>query len=454
MYSESQCFVELAEDPDARSEDFANCPLPQSMAAVTLHRDEADMFEGQSFWEKDPRRSLHYEEVPVPELGPGEVLVGVMASAVNFNNVWSSVFEPASGFKYLGDFSKLRPQNRKHNQNFHIIGGDAAGVIVRVHPSVSQWKPGDRVTIHGAVVDVEKPEVFNDAVQDPHGRAWGFETNYGAFAHYTVVQEHQLLPKAEHLSWEEAASMNLVTSTAYRMLVSRNGARMCQGDNVLIWGAAGGLGCVAIQLVRNGGGIPIAVVSSEKKAEVVRRLGCERVIVLHREPGKELFVDEHGMTKGRQILRLKAQIRRLTGGEDCDIVFEHTGRATFAASVALAKTGGKIVTCGSTSGYNHVFDNRYLWQTVKSIIGSHGANYHEAMQSTRLICKGMVNPVLSDVYTLDHTADAICRIHAGSQVGKLGILNMAPREGMGIRDREMRERIGEDRINILRGCAA
>jgi crotonyl-CoA reductase len=203
---------------------------------------------------------------------------------------------------------------------------------------------------------------------------------------------------------------------------------MKQGDNVLIWGATGGLGSIAIQIVHNGGGIPVGIVSSKKKAAVAKKLGCE----------------------GRQILRLKARIRRLTGGEDCDIVFEHTGRSTFAASLGVAKIGGKIVTCGSTSGYDHVFDNRYLWQTVKTIIGSHGANYHEAMLAARLICKGMLTPLLSEVFPLEKTADAISKIHAGKQVGKLGILNLAPEEGMGIRNRVLREQIGEKRINILR----
>lgn len=450
MRSVCETLVQMIEDPKATADDFANAPLPESMPAVTLHRDEQEMFAGQAFRDKDPRRSLHFEEVPLPEPEHGEVLVAVMASAVNFNNVWSAIFEPAPGFSYISDFARMRDTHQKHNQNFQIIGGDAAGVVVRAHPSVNQWKPGDRVTLHGGVFDVEEPVVFSDAVQDPHARAWGFETNYGAFAYFTVVQQHQLLPKAEHLSWEEAASMNLVSSTAYRMLVSPNGASMRQGDNVLIWGAAGGLGSIAIQMVRNGGGVPIGVVSSNEKADAARKIGCERVITLRRTPGAELFLDENGRTRGRQILRLKAQIRRLTGGEDCDIVFEHTGRSTFAASVGVAKTGGKIVTCGSTSGYDHVFDNRYLWQTVKSIIGSHGANYHEAMQAVRLICKGMITPVLSEVFPLRRTAEAVGKMHAGGQIGKLGILNMAPEEGMGIRDRELRERVGEKRINVLR----
>ena len=445
-----QQLLDLTESEHAASDDFANAPLPETMSALTVHREETDLFRGLRFAEKDPRRSLHYEEVPIPDVGPNEVLVGVMASALNFNNVWSSLFEPSPGFNYIGEYAKYCPNNAKHNVDHHVLGTDGAGVIVRVGSAVTRWKPGDRVMIFGPTCDVASPEVFDDEIRDPHLVAYGFETNFGSFADFTLVREHQLLPKPEHLTWVEAASMTLVATTTYRMLVSKNGAQMVQGDNVLIWGASGGLGMFAIQFVLNGGGIPIGVVSSEEKAEVIRKLGCERVIVLPRTPGEERFIDEHGRTKNRQILRLKAQIRRLTDGEDPDVVFEHTGRSTFAASVAVARAGGRIVTCGSTSGYDHVFDNRYLWQTVKHIIGSHAANYYEAVQTARLICKGFLCPTLSDVFPLAEGAEAFHRLHKGTHVGKLGFLNIAPDENMGIRNPELRERLGEARINMFR----
>lgn len=450
MKPELKHILDLVESERSVSGDFANAPLPDAMRALTVHRDETNLFQGLSFIEKDPRRSLHFEEVPLPEVGPHEVLVAVMASALNFNNVWSSLFEPAPGFNYLGEYAKYSPHNAKHNVDHHVLGTDGAGVIVRVGPAVTRWKPGDRVMIFGPTCDVASPEVFDDEIRDPRLMAYGFETNFGSFSDFTLVREHQLLPKPEHLTWVEAASMTLVATTTYRMLVSKNGAQMMQGDNVLIWGASGGLGTFAIQFVLNGGGIPIGVVSSEEKAEMVRKMGCERVIVLPRTPGEERFLDEHGRTKNRQILRLKAQVRKLTGGEDPDIVFEHTGRSTFAASVAIARAGGKIVTCGSTSGYDHVFDNRYLWQTVKHIIGSHAANYYEAVQTARLICKGFLYPTLSRVFPLSDGAEAFHMLHQGTHIGKLGFLNIAPEEDMGIRDYALRERLGEAKINLFR----
>ena len=442
--------VELSESKTASSEDFAHFPLPDTMSAMTVHRDETEIFHGLAFHEKDPRRSLHYEEVPLPEVGPNEVLVAVMASALNFNNVWSSLFEPSPGFNYIGEYSRYSPVNAKHNLDYHILGTDGAGVVVRTGSAVTRWKPGDRVMIFGPTCDVSSPEVFDDEIRDPHLMAYGFETNFGSFADFTLVREHQLLPKPEHLTWVEAASMTLVATTTYRMLVSRNGAQMSQGDNVLIWGASGGLGTFAIQFVLNGGGIPVGVVSSEEKAAMVRKMGCERVIVLPRSEGEDRFLDGNGHTKNRQILRLKAQIRKLTGGEDPDIVFEHTGRSTFAASVAVARPGGKIVTCGSTSGYDHVFDNRYLWQTVKHIIGSHAANYYEAVQTARLIGKGFLYPTLSRVFPLAEGAEAFSMLHKGTHMGKLGFLNIAPEENMGIRDYELREKVGEEKIRLFR----
>jgi crotonyl-CoA reductase len=276
----------------------------------------------------------------------------------------------------------------------------------------------------------------------------------GAFTYLTVVRENQLLPKPEHLTWEEAASLPLVASTAYRMLVSKHGAQMKQGDNVLVWGASGGLGALGIQFVLNGGGFPIGVVSSPAKAEIVRKMGCPAVIVIDHHAGKGQFIDENGKMNIRQMYRLRINIRQLTGGEDCNIVFEHTGRSTFAASVFVAKNGGKIVTCGSTSGYEHVFDNRYLWQRIKTIIGTHGANYNEAMEASRLVSKGKIHPIISKVFPLSEVKEAAYQIHRCLHVGKLGILCLSPEEGLGIRNRELREEIGEEKLNVFRGDLA
>ena len=184
-----------------------------------------------------------------------------------------------------------------------------------------------------------------------------------------------------------------MNSTAYRQLVSRNGAGMKQGDNVLIWGASGGLGGFATQYALNGGAVPVCVVSSEEKAEICRRMGAE-LIINRSEEGYRFWKDEQTQDP-KEWRRFGSDIRELTGGEDVDIVFEHPGRETFGASVYAARKGGTIVTCASTTGYMHEYDNRYLWMNLKRIIGSHFANYRESWEANRLIAKGMIHPTLS-----------------------------------------------------------
>ena len=125
------------------------------------------------------------------------------------------------------------------------------------------WKPGDEVVAHCLSVELETPDGHNDTMLDPEQRIWGFETNFGGLAELALVKSNQLMPKPAHLTWEEAASPGLVNSTAYRQLVSRNGADMKQGDIVLIWGASGGLGSYATQFALNGGATPVCVVSSD-----------------------------------------------------------------------------------------------------------------------------------------------------------------------------------------------
>jgi crotonyl-CoA reductase len=283
---------------------------------------------------------------------------------------------------------------------------------------------------------------------DTEQRIWGFETNFGGLADIALVKANQLMPKPAHLTWEEAAAPGLVNSTAYRQLVSRNGADMKQGDVVLIWGASGGLGSYATQYALNGGAIPVCVVSSPEKAAICRKLGAELVIDRSAE-GYKFWKDEHNQDP-KEWQRFGAKIRDLTGGEDPDIVFEHPGRETFGASVYAARKGGTIVTCASTSGYLHEFDNRYLWMNLKRIIGSHFANYRESWEANRLIAKGLIHPTLSKAYKLEETGQAALDVHRNAHQGKVGVLVLTPEEGLGVRNTELRaEHL--DEINAFRG---
>lgn len=425
---------------DGAYEDVGSLPLPESMLAAFVREDEQEMFEGLEHGEKDPRKSVHVEEVPLPPLGPNEALVAILASAINYNTVWTSIFEPLPTFKFLERLARESDLGRRHDLDYHIVGSDGAGVVLRVGEGVSRWKPGDLVTIHCNYVDLEAPEGHDDSMLDPGQRIWGFESNFGGLAEIAMVKANQLMPKPRHLTWEEAACNGLVNSTAYRMLVGGNGARMKQGDVVLVWGATGGLGGYAVQYCLNGGAIPVAVVSSEQKKDLLHSLGVE--LVIDRKAEGYGFWKE-GRQDPAEWARFGRRIRKLTGGSDPDIVFEHPGRETFGASVFVCRRGGKIVTCASTTGFMHEYDNRYLWMHLKTIVGSHFANYREAWEANRLVDLGMVQPVLSKTYALRDVGEAAYQVHTNAHVGKLGVLCLAPEEGLGVQDPERRERLGE-----------
>ena len=433
---------------DTTAEDYANLELPESYRAAVVRKDEVDMFEGVPSRDKDPRKSLHVDDVALPELGPGEAIVAVMASAINYNTVWTSIFEPLSTFGFLERYGRISPLAKRHDLPYHVVGSDLAGVVLKTGLGVHSWNPGDEVVAHCLSVELESPDGHNDTMMDPEQRIWGFETNFGGLAHLALVKSNQLMPKPDHLTWEEAASPGLVNSTAYRQLVSRNGAGMKQGDNVLIWGASGGLGGFATQYALNGGATPVCVVSNEEKAAIARKMGAE-LVINRSEAGYKFWKDENTQDP-KEWRRFGKDIRDLTGGEDVDIVFEHPGRETFGASVFAARKGGTIVTCASTSGYLHQYDNRYLWMNLKRIIGSHFANYRESWEANRLIAKGMIHPTLSRSYPLDEVGQAALDVHQNAHQGKVGVLCLAPEEGLGVHDEERRAQ-HIDQINAFRG---
>jgi crotonyl-CoA reductase len=168
---------------DAPADELAKLELPETMRAAVVRKSEVDMFEGVASEEKDPRQSLHIDEVPIPPLGPNEVLIAPMASALNYNTVWTSIFEPLPTFGFLERMSRLGELGARHDLDYHIVGSDAAAVVLRTGPGVTQWKPGDRVTVHCNYVDLESPEGHEDSMLDPGQKIWGFETNFGAGRH-------------------------------------------------------------------------------------------------------------------------------------------------------------------------------------------------------------------------------------------------------------------------------
>jgi crotonyl-CoA reductase len=431
---------------DAPGEAIAALSLPESFRGALVRADEQEMFAGLPSEEKDPRKSVHIEDVALPELAPDEVFVGVMASAINFNTVWTSIFEPLSTFGFLQRLGKESVWAKRHDQPFHVIGSDASGVVLRTGSAVRNWKPGDKVTVHCNYVDDQDPTAHDDAMLAANQRIWGFESNYGGLAEIALVRANQLMPKPAHLSWEEAACNALCNSTSYRMIVSPHGAQMNQGQTVLIWGASGGIGAYAAQYVLNGGGTPVGVVSSPERAALLHDMGVEHVIDRKAE-GYQFWKDEHTQDPG-EWRRFGKKIRELAG-RDPEIVFEHPGRQTMGASVFVCSRGGTIITCAATSGFTIEYDNRYLWMMLKTLKGCHFANYREAWEANRLVCEAKIHPTLSKVFSLDQTGQAAYEVHHNLGEGKFGVLCLAPEEGLGVTNPELREQ-HLDQITLFR----
>jgi crotonyl-CoA carboxylase/reductase len=373
--------------------------VPASMRAWVIRPDRLG----------EPRDAMQLETVATPVAGPGEVVVQVMAAGVNYNNVWACLGQPVEVFRYTGD-------------DFHIGGSDASGIVAAVGPGVTRWKIGDEVVVHCNQSCGECPECNGlDPMACSQQKIWAYESNWGSFADYCLVQAQQLLPKPAHLTWAEAASYGLVYFTAYRMLVDQ--AALEAGHNVLVWGAGGGLGSMAIQLCRLYGANAIAVVSSEDKADLVRRLGAHAVI----NRRDYALTDSDGQPNLDEVKRFGKAVRAATGGVDCDIVFEHVGSATFFTSVFVCRTFGKIVTCGATSGFSLTFDVRYLWMRQKTIIGSHFANAYQAFRANQLIDQRKILPVLSRTFPFEECPEPHQMMRENAHLGKMVVLVGAER---------------------------
>jgi crotonyl-CoA carboxylase/reductase len=363
--------------------------IPETMQAVVIRKER----------EGEPQEAMQIEDVPVPTIGPSEVLVLTMAAGVNFNGIWAARGKPVSVFKM-------------HKEPFHIAGSDASGIVWQVGSQVTRWKPGDHVVLHCNRSCGQCPECNGlDPLACEQQRIWGYETPDGSFAQFTRAQAQQLVPKPRHLSWEAAASYGLTYFTAYRMLVDR--AQLKPGEIVLVWGAAGGLGIFALQLCRLMGAQAIAVVGSEEKGHLAIQHGAQWVI------NRSKFDFARGGMDATKAFG--SEIRRLTGGRDPEVVFEHVGKETFPTSVLVAKRFGRIVICGATSGYDLNFDVRHLWMRQKSIIGSHFANGYEAERANRLVVEGKIHPVLDEVFPFEKTAEAHQLMAENKHKGKLAI---------------------------------
>lgn len=377
-----------------------------------------------------PRNAFRGDVVDTPPIGPDDALVYVMAAGVNYNNVWAALGIPL-------DVIAAR-QKAGEVEDFHIGGSDASGIVYAVGENVTNVRVGDEVVIHCGHWDVHAPEVLrgDDPMFSPSFKIWGYETNYGSFAQFTKVQAHQCMPKAPHLTWEEAAAPTLVGATAYRMLFGWPPHNVRDGDVVLVWGGAGGLGSMAIQLVALNGARPVAVVSNQAKFEFCERLGAvgciDRTQFSHwgRLPDWTDTDEMGAFTVGARAFG-KAIWDIIGERRSPRLVFEHPGQETIPTSVFVCDSGGMVVVCAGTTGYNADVDLRYLWMRQKRLQGSHFANDEQAYAFNDLVIQKLIDPCLSRVFPFDATGECHQLMHENRHPdGNMAILVGAPRAGM------------------------
>ena len=387
--------------------------VPDRMYAWTIRRERHG----------EPEQAFQIEVVDCPKPDSQEVLVMVMAAGVNYNGVWAGLGVPISPFDV-------------HKADYHIAGSDASGIVWAVGDKVKRWKVGDEVVIHCNQDDGDDEHCNGgDPMYSPSQRIWGYETPDGSFAQFTCVQSQQLMPRPQHLTWEESACYTLTLATAYRMLFGHEPHELKPGQNVLVWGASGGLGSYAIQLINTAGANAIGVISDESKRDFVMALGAKGVLnrndfncwgqmpTVNTAEYKEWFNETRKFGKA---------IWDITGkGNNVDMVFEHPGEATFPVSTFVVKRGGMVVICAGTTGYNLTMDARYMWMHQKRLQGSHFANLKQASAANRLMVERRLDPCMSEVFGWDDIPAAHTKMRKNQhKPGNMAVLVQSPRTGL------------------------
>ena len=370
------------------------------------------------------------EVIDVPEIGAKDVLVYVMATGINYNNVWAALGYPV-------DVIATR-QKKGEPESFHAGGSDASGIVYKVGDQVSNVQVGDEVVIHSGTWQDNDPWVLSgkDPMLAPSAKVWGYETNYGSYCQFAKAQSHQILKKPSHLTWEESACYMLCASTAYRQLMGWAPHTVEKDDVVLVWGAAGGLGAMALQIVSALGGKPIAVISDESKRQFCMDKGAVGVInrndFSHWGPLPD--TDDPSFNDWMAGARAfgKAIWDILGERTNPKIVFEHPGEATLPTSGFVCALGGMVVVCAGTTGYNVTLDLRYHWMHQKRLQGSHVANDDEASAVNELVIQKKVDPCLSETYEFEQIGHAHQLMHENKHPsGNMACLVNATSRGQG-----------------------
>ena len=368
--------------------------VPEKMHAFTVRQDRFG----------DPVDAWKREVINTPAIGPKDVLVYVMATGINFNNVWA-------GLGYPVDVIADR-QKKGEAEDFHAGGSDASGIVWAVGGEVTEVAVGEQVVVHSGWWPPDDPWVLSgkDPMLAPGVRIWGYQTNYGSYCQFARAQSHQIKKKPGHLTWEQAGCYMLCASTAYRQLMGWTPNVVAPGDVVLVWGAAGGLGAMAIQITAALGGRAVAVISDDDKRQFCLDNGAAGVInrndFNHWGPMPSTDAPQWKEWMGGARAFGKAIWDAVGERKNPKIVFEHPGEATLPTSSFVCDTGGMVVICAGTTGYNVTMDLRYHWMMQKRFQGSHLANDEQAEAVNELVIAKKVDPCLSGTFQFDEIGHA------------------------------------------------
>lgn len=324
---------------------------------------------------------LRYTDVPDPVIGSNDVLVRVRACALNHLDIWVRRGMPGVTIPLP-----------------HIGGCDIAGEVAKIGGDVTHLHEGERVMLAPGVGCGHCEQCLSG--KDNQCRKYtllGYVYD-GGYAEYVKAPAVNALPMPATLSFEEAAAVPLVFLTAWHMLITR--AQLKPSEEVLILGAGSGVGSAAIQIAKLTGARVIATAGSEAKLAKAKELGADEVI----QHSKQNIADE---------------IKRITNRRGVDVVFEHVGQATWEQSIRSLAIGGRLVTCGATTGYEGKIDIRYLFSRNLSILGTYMGGKAELFDVIELVREGKLKPVVDTVLPLQDAAAAQQRLENREQFGKI-----------------------------------
>jgi NADPH:quinone reductase-like Zn-dependent oxidoreductase len=323
---------------------------------------------------------LRYTEFPEPSIGPHEVLVRVRACALNHLDLWVRRGLPGRSVSFP-----------------HILGSDISGEVVAVGENVNNARIGDKVLLAPGISCGQCEQCL--AGRDNFCKDYVLfgSTVHGGYAEFVKSPSANVIPIPEHLSFEQAAAVPLVFLTAWHMLFDR--ARLRPAEDVLVIAAGSGVGSAAVQIAKVTGARVIATAGSEPKLAKAKELGADHTL---------LHVGEFAR-----------EVKRLTKGRGVDVVFEHVGAATWDQSVYSLAPGGRLVTCGATTGFEGKINLGYLFARQLSILGSFMGHKSELFSVLALFQRGLLKPVIDTVLSLERAADAHRHLENREQFGKV-----------------------------------